>query len=181
MRITVSGAHRTGKTTLIRELVRCLPTYDSIEEPYHQLEEDGHVFAEEPSLADFELQLERSIDTILDSPENCLLDRCPCDMLAYLFTHEDAAEFDVQPWLPKVQDAMQRLDLVVFVPIEAPERVPEATADHGQWRQSVDEQLQSILLEDAWNFGVNSIEVRGAPAVRAQQVLKYLEEKIGHA
>jgi predicted ATPase len=36
----VSGAHRTGKTTLLEELSRSLPGYTVVEEPYRQLEED---------------------------------------------------------------------------------------------------------------------------------------------
>src|SRR6185369_13261844 len=60
MKIAVSGAHRTGKTTLVEELCRALPAYIAVDEPYHLLEEEGHEFAEMPSLEDFELLLERS-------------------------------------------------------------------------------------------------------------------------
>lgn len=42
MRIAVSGAHQTGKTTLIEELSRALPSYGVVDEPYHLLEEEGH-------------------------------------------------------------------------------------------------------------------------------------------
>ena len=55
MRIAVSGAHRTGKTTLIEELSRALPTYTVVDEPYHLLEEEGYEFEALPSVEDFEL------------------------------------------------------------------------------------------------------------------------------
>jgi len=87
MRIAVSGAHRTGKTTLLEELSRALPNHVVVDEPYYLLEEEGHEFAEIPSLGDFELQLERSIQCVEDSEEDQLFDRCPADMLAYLIAH----------------------------------------------------------------------------------------------
>lgn len=46
MKIAVSGAHWTGKTTLVEELSRTLPDHLSMNEPYYYLEEEGHVFPE---------------------------------------------------------------------------------------------------------------------------------------
>jgi len=178
MRIAVSGAHCTGKSTLISELERSWPTYVSMVEPYRQLEEEGHLFAEMPSVEDFELQLERSIDSILESNSDCLFDRCPADLLAYLMTHDDAVDFDVQGWLPRIQDAMQRLDLVVFVPIEDPDRIAVSADDHPHLRRRVDEELHDIVLQDQWSLGVPTLEVVGAPGERAQQVLAHLGSRI---
>jgi predicted ATPase len=174
MRIAVSGAHRTGKTMLIQELSRALPTYVAVDEPYYLLEEEGHDFAEMPSLEDFELQLERSIESILDSEGDCLFDRCPFDMLAYLITHEDSDGFDVDRWLPRARRALQRLDLIVFVPVEEPDRVIVSASDQRALRRRVDEELRDIVLEDRWSFGVEAIEVTGTPRGRARQVLAYL-------
>src|SRR5207247_11249902 len=81
LRIAVSGAHRTGKTTLVEELVRLLPTYTAIAEPYYFLEEEGHEFAEMPSLEDFELQLERSMKLLAEDGEDLIFDRCPASIL----------------------------------------------------------------------------------------------------
>ena len=64
MKIAVSGAHRTGKTTLVEELCRALPDHLSMNEPYYHLVEEGHVFPEMPSIEDFELQLDYSIEQI---------------------------------------------------------------------------------------------------------------------
>jgi predicted ATPase len=174
MRIAVSGAHRTGKTTLIEELDRALSGYEVVEEPYHLLEEEGHVFAEMPSLEDFELQLERSIECLAEVQENQLLDRCPADLLAYLMTHRDADGFDVELWLPRARSAMQQLDLVIFVPIEDPDRILVSEPDGGELRRRVDEELREILLEDRWDFGVEAVEVTGTVRERVRQVLAYL-------
>src|SRR5688572_21905120 len=119
MRVAISGSHRTGKSTLIAELAALLPSYTCVEEPYHLLEEEGHEFSHPPSVEDFEAQLERCIEALGEAGSDTLFDRCPLDLLAYLAVHEDAEGFDLEQWLPRVQEAVEALDLVVFVPIEA--------------------------------------------------------------
>jgi predicted ATPase len=171
MRIAISGAHRTGKTTLIEELSRALPTYGIVDEPYYLLEEDGHEFSEMPSLDDFELQLERSIRCIGDSDEDQLFDRCPADMLAYLLSHRDSDAFDVEVWLPRVESAMRRLDLIVFVPIESAGPVMALDSEDSHLRRRVDEELRDIVVGDRWDFGLEAIEVTGTLRERARQVL----------
>jgi hypothetical protein len=174
MRIAISGAHRTGKTTLIEELARALPNYEAAEEPYYQLEEEGHEFPAMPSLEDFELQLERSIESISESGESQIFDRCPADFLAYLLSHEDAGGFDLERWLPRVRPAMRRLDLVVFVPIEEPDCIDSAALEETDLRHTVDLELQEIVLDDRWDFGTEVLEVRGSLRNRTRQVLDRL-------
>jgi predicted ATPase len=170
MRIAVSGAHRTGKTALVEELGRALPTYEIVDEPYYLLEEEGHEFAAMPSLEDFELQLERSIYCLLSGEGNQIFDRCPADILAYLLTHQDSDSFNVELWLPRIRTAMQRLQLIVYVPIENPDRVNVATPDK-RLRVLVDDEMRDILQEDRCGFGAEVIEVTGSPCERARQVL----------
>lgn len=174
MRIAVSGAHRTGKTSLIAELTRALPTYGAVDEPYYLLEEEGHEFGEMPSVEDFELQLDRSIESIVDSEPDQIFDRCPADILAYLLTHDDAGGFDLASWLPRVQRAMERLDLIVFVPVERPDRVTVFGLHERDLRRRVDEKLREIILSDRWGFGVNVMEVTGATQERMRQVLAHV-------
>jgi predicted ATPase len=174
MRIAVSGAHQTGKTTLVEELTRALPVYAAVDEPYYLLEEEGHEFSEMPSLEDFELQLERSIECIAESEKNTLFDRCPADLLAYLHTHDDADGFDVEPRLSRVRRAMQQLDLIVFVPVEQPDRIMVTDANERRLRRRVDEELRDIVLGDRWEFGVDAVEVAGPPHERVHQVLAHV-------
>jgi hypothetical protein len=122
-----------------------------------------------PSLEDFELQLERSIQSLAEEGEDRIFDRCPADILAYLITHDESEGFDVDAWLPRVRSAVERLDLIVFVPIERPDRV--AIPDHAKLRRRVDEELRDILLNDRWGIGVEVLEVIGTPEERARQVL----------
>ncbi len=174
MRIAVSGAHRTGKTTLIGELTRVLPTYEAVDEPYHLLEEEGHEFAEMPSVEDFELQLERSIQCIVDSERDRIFDRCPADILAYLLTHDDSGGFDLDLWLPRVQSAMEQLDLIVFVPVERSDRIIVSGPQERDLRRRVDEELRDIILGDRWAFGVDAVEVTGTSQERIRQILAHV-------
>ena len=171
MKIAVSGSHCTGKTTLVEELHRALPAYVTVDEPYCLMAEEGHEFAAMPDLQDFECQLERSIQLIADSEEKSIFDRCPADMLAYLLTHRDSQEFEVETWLPRSRGAMERLDLVVYVPIEQPDRILFTDTDDGNLRDRVDEELREILIGDRWGIGTETLEVTGSEEERLRQVL----------
>ena len=124
-----------------------------------------------PSLEDFELQLERSIRSLAEEGTDRIFDRCPADILAYLITHDDSEGFDVDAWLPRVRCAVERLDIIVFVPVEHPDRVTNVERDHARLRRRVDEELRDALLNDRWGFGVEVLEVSGTPEARARQVL----------
>jgi hypothetical protein len=170
MKIAVSGSHNTGKTTLVEALADLPPTFAVFEEPYYQLVEEGHVFAEMPSLEDFELQLERSIETLGTQKRDCIFDRCPYDILAYLLTHDESAAFEIEGWLPLVEDAVRMLDVIVFVPIEDPDRMEDPESDHADLRRRVDGELAQMILEDRWNFGVLVVEVTGSAEERLQRI-----------
>jgi len=172
MRLAVSGSHNTGKTTLIEALIRAMPEYKLVDEPYRLLEDEGVQFAHTPSLADFELQLDRSIESITQRDGNCVFDRCPADFLAYCLRDHDSPSFQVAQWLPRVRHAMKLLDLIVLVPVEQPDRI--SFSEHARLRRRVDEEIREILLEDRWDFASEVLEVTGTVRERADLVLDYL-------
>jgi hypothetical protein len=174
MRIAVSGTHFSGKSTLVEELSTALPEYSTVDEPYYLLEEEGHEFAEPPSVEDFELQLERSIQNLEARESNVIFDRCPADLLGYLLTHPDAEAFDLEAWLPRVRLAIETLDLIVFVPIEGRDRIALPRSQDPRFRSQVDEELTDILLENSLGFDVEVIQVTGSPHERVRQVLAHL-------
>ena len=171
MKLAITGSHRTGKTTLAEALTSVLPHFETVPEPYHQLEEDGYEFPEMPGLEDFELQLELSIRQIRDSGGDVIFDRCPVDLLAYLTTHEDAEMFDEEKWLPEIRHAMENLDFVVFVPIESPDVMDDAEDEFPELRILVDETLRDIVHE----YHPNVIEVNGPLPERLRQVLSVID------
>jgi len=175
MRIAISGSHLVGKTTLAEALAEALTGHELVPEPYHQLEEDGHEFAEMPSLEDFELQLERSLECLEQDAAAVVLDRCPLDVLGYILTHEDADAFELDDWLTRIREQMATLDLVVFVPIEEPERiaVPRSQA---RLRAKVDAVLRELVVDDAYGLELAVLEVTGTPAARLRAVQAQLEQ-----
>ncbi|AKQ66062.1 hypothetical protein A176_002974 [Myxococcus hansupus] len=176
MRIAVTGSHRVGKSTLIDLLGEELEGYRLAEEPYLLLEEEGYEFATPPSLEDFVEQLRFSAELLHAEKDarDILFDRCPVDFLGYLQAHEDAEAFDLEEWLPRVRSAVQTLDLIVFVPIDAPDRIRLRAREDIHMRTAVDEALCRVLLDDPYELGVEVLTVHGSADARVKQVLERL-------
>jgi hypothetical protein len=176
MRIAISGTHFSGKSTLVAALSEALPQYVVVEEPYALLEEEGHLFADPPSLEDFELQLERAIENMDESGPDMIFDRCPADILGYILAHHDVTVFDLEQWLPRVRAAVQKLDVIIFLPLEEPDRIVLPSSQDAAYRQRVDDELKEVLQDDPFNFEVDVLEVTGSPQMRAGRVLAYLRK-----
>jgi hypothetical protein len=173
MRIAISGSHRTGKSALIEELSRLLPGYATVDEPYHVMVEGGHEFNHPPSLEDFEAQLAQSLESLGEGEPDVLFDRCPLDLLGYIFVHEDRDAFDVEDWLPRARAAIETLDLFVFVPIEAKDRIVfPRSADDAESRALVDAKLRELLVDDSLELGVEVLEVEGDLGMRTRTVIE---------
>jgi len=154
-----------------------MPAYTAVDEPYHLMEEDGHEFSHPPSIEDFEAQLERSIDELGEAGGEALFDRCPLDFLAYIAVHDDAESFDVQAWLPRIRDALETLDLVVYVPIEERDRVAASMSDDdAEMRTAVDEKLRELLVDDPYSLGMSVVEVSGNLQSRVRAVQQQLRQ-----
>ena len=167
MRIAISGTHFSGKSTLIAALLKQFPNFTSVEEPYILLEELGYEFSNPPSLDDFEHQLELSVKLILGSKNNTLFDRCPIDCLAYALA---LGEVDLESWTQKMEKAIQKLDLIVYLALE--DRIPILASEDLELRETVDETLQDLLLSDSLGIlkDVEILEVTGSLENRMRMV-----------
>jgi hypothetical protein len=172
MRIAISGTHHSGKSTLVEELSAVLPGYLTLEEPYYLLVEEGHELAEVPSVEDFELQLERSIECLSGSEPDVIFDRCPIDMLGYLLVL--AEDFHLKKWLPRVHAAIDTLDLIVFLPVEARDRIALPPSVDAGFRLDVDQTLKEIFLDDSLDLEMEVLEVTGSLHERVRQVVSHL-------
>ena len=169
MRIAISGAHFTGKSTLITSLLKLFPSYVAREEPYFVLEEQGYEFSNPPSEEDFEAQVECSVKTILESPDNTFFDRCPLDFLAYALA---VGKVDIESWIERMESAIELLDLIVFLPIENKDRIPIPVSEDLDLRERVNEHLQDFLLDDALGIikNISVLEVMGSLEKRIKMV-----------
>jgi len=171
MRIALSGAHRVGKTSLLERLSEELPDYELYAEPYFELEEAGAIFSEIPTTEDYLTQLLYSTKQIEKSNENSLFDRCPLDFFAYILATDPS--YSLQTTFARIQDSMQWIDLLVFVPIEEPDRIECPDSDLPELRNEVNE----IISEFINDFDVEIIEVRGSVTERVKQILNYIKCK----
>ena len=177
MRIAVSGTHFSGKSTLVASLLKQLPKYTLVDEPYLLLEEEGYEFSNPPTLEDFEQQLERSVAVINESQNNIIFDRCPLDYLAYALVVEEDI-IDVESWLQKMEEAIERLDLIIVVPIEHQDRIPVPPSEDRQLRMHVNEKLQEILLDDSLKIleDIDVLDVMGNVEQRTKMVTAKLKQ-----
>jgi hypothetical protein len=169
MRIAVTGAHGTGKSTLVGDFTDLHPAYEHREEPYWELAQQGVVFAGGPVVADLVEQLEQSCRLVLESARehDVIFDRCPIDFVAYL---EVVSAKEGEEWSPtgrqltSMEKALTALDLIVFVPITQPDEIA-AKIEFPKLRRAVDNRLRRILLEDELGLlavGPRVVEVTGS-------------------
>jgi hypothetical protein len=86
----------------------------------------------------------------------------------------DTKRIDVDHWLPRIRRAMERLDLIIFVPVEDPDRIVIAASENAYLRRRVDEELREILLDDRWGLPMEILEVTGTVRERVRRVLAHL-------
>jgi len=173
VRIAVSGTHRAGKSTLVEDLAEWLLGYRVVDEPYHLLEEAGFEFSDPPELEDWVEQPGRSLEELEgDASPDLLLDRCALDLVAYARVHENRTALDLEEWMPRVREAMRTLDLVVFVPIEQPDRIPVGPGEDAQLRAAVDRELAAMHVDDALGLDLDVVTVEGSRSERVARVLR---------
>lgn len=147
MRIAVSGAHGTGKTTLVEALAERLPGHAAVPEPYLLLEERGYAFDHPPSVEDYAVQLRASLGLLRRRAPNAIFDRCPLDFLGYAFASPGGERFDVEPWRGPITVAMRTLDLVVLLRAD-PAHDPPGDSEEESFRAEVDGWLRDIVEGD---------------------------------
>jgi nicotinamide riboside kinase len=166
MRIAVCGTHCTGKSTLVEEFLRVHPDFAHEPEPYTVLVEDyGEGFSEKPRVEDFLRQLEFNIARLHQHArgEHVIYERCPIDFLAYIDVLDQRT---AEPVLESVSDAIQHLDLVVYLPLT--DDLPDA--EYPKLRNAVDRRLSAIFRDN--EFDIVVVEAQGSTAQR----LRIIEE-----
>jgi len=190
MRVAISGTHCCGKTTLIDQFLLAHPDFAYQPEPYTVLQEDyGEVFAAEPSADDFYLQLEFNIDQLRGSrfSERVICERCPIDFLAYMLALSDLRRGEntsrlVERSLRMVKDAIELLDLIVFLPLNDMDGGGMSDSEDPELRIAVDSRLVGIFSDDDFNLFTSHrpvvLEVRGSTAQRLRKLESALETQL---
>lgn len=168
MRIAVSGTHGAGKSTLMDEFLRMHDEFTHEPEPYTVLVEDfGEEFSDQPNVEDFRRQLEFNIDRLRQHApgEKVIYERCPVDFLAYVDALEPRS---VEALLGPVSEAMQNLDLIVYLPLADDQTIE---SEYPKLQKAVDQRLSKILLDDELAI-INTpvVEATGSTAQRLRLV-----------
>jgi AAA domain len=183
MRVGISGAHGTGKTTLAEELRARLPGHVVTGEAYYLLEEEGYEFGYPPSIEDYQAMLARSV-RLMTSPlaaSGVIFDRTPLDYLAYLVAAgmDPSGEAGAAAAL---RQAFATLDLLVVIPVTPEtERVLPA-AEMPALRSRMNGALIGLVYDDpleVWG-SIPILELSGPVAGRADAVLAALDQ-VRHA
>jgi len=132
------------------------------------VEDYGEEFSAEPCVEDFLRQLEFNLERLGQHSENVIYERCPLDFIAYL----KALDANVSEALSeRVSDAMQQLDLIVYLP-----RDDASDGEYPKLRRAMDHQLNEILT----STNVTVVEATGSTAQRLRAVENALTD-IKHA
>ncbi|MEY8758948.1 AAA family ATPase [Chryseobacterium tongliaoense] len=165
MQIAFTGAHRVGKTTLTEEIAESLPDYELINEPYLQLEEEGYLFSEIPTLNDYIEQFNLSVEQTGNSDDDVIFDRCPLDLLAYIYAI--SKKKNIAALYEEMSTAIAEIDLLVFVPVEKVDVIICQDSDLPNLRHEVNDILQDWIGD----FRNEILEVTGTLENRKKQVL----------
>ncbi|WP_170951802.1 ATP-binding protein [Synechococcus sp. GEYO] len=127
MRIAISGSHSLGKSTLVWDWIKRHPQYTREEEPFRALYGEMYDirFRQECNRLHDGIQMyyNASRVSLYSSINDCVIfDRAPIDYIAYSQYTADKQITDidnafVEAMVPRVIERLQRLDLVVFVPM----------------------------------------------------------------
>ncbi len=181
MRIAISGTHCCGKSTLVEAFLRGHQHYQHEPEAYEALEDlYGETFAAEPSADEFYQQLEYQLGRLAEyrAGERVIFERSPLDYIAYLqalgeLGRAGASEELTEQAHEVAPDAIRRLDLIVYLPLEG-ELASAGDVEDPKLRWAVDERLAGILLDDDLGLFTTSrpkvIEARGTTPQRLRTV-----------
>jgi hypothetical protein len=186
MRIAVSGTHFIGKSTLIEDFVKIHPEYRCEIEPYYKLQEEKAMeLSLEPSLDSLLEQLDYSIEQLgqCAKEKNVIFDRCPVDFIAYAMRIADQDSMDINDSevadrFPEVKEALNNLDLIVFLPITK-EHPIEYMEENPAYRKAADKCFKKLYRDDICDifprYGhPKIIELWGDRSTRIMKLESYL-------
>ena len=165
MRIAISGSHSLGKSTLVWDWIKRHSQYTREEEPFRSLHGEMYDirFRQESSRLHNGIQMyyNASRVNLYSSINDCVIfDRAPVDYIAYSQYTADKKTTDIDDafvgaMVPRVRETLQRLDLVVFVPMT--DRWPVDMEDDGirpidlPYRAEVDAIFKQIYRDERFS------------------------------
>jgi hypothetical protein len=183
LRIAVSGAQGTGKSTLIAAFLGHRPSYTYEPEAYEVLADDVDLTSSEgPTPEGLETLLQYTVSTIAAraADPDVVFERSPVDYLAYAAANRstwdrDAVASFLRASVPAVRVALRSLDLIVLLPVSREGPISAGADDDARYRNRVDRRLRQALVDDDYDlFGHGSPRVVELPALPDRQLVELL-------
>jgi len=176
MKITLTGTHSVGKTTLLKELQkqRCLEKYTFVSEmtrklPKNKINSNG---TDEIQRAIMQMH----VDNI--KLKNCILDRGVFDGVAYtgyLNMYGNVSDEMFEKAYDIFFQLVSEYDIVFYIPIEF-QLVPDGVREEGNWffREWVDTRINAVTKQFKDYYKL--VKVRGNLKERVKICLKAIKE-----
>jgi hypothetical protein len=188
MRISISGTHFIGKSTFIDDFIKVHPDYIHEIEPYYQLQEEQNIeFSEDPTLECLLEQLDYCIKRLDDfsNQPNVIFDRCPIDFVAYSMDIMKRSGINlndsvVSERFPNIKEALENLDLIVFVPIIQEHESDYIAQEDWAYRKAIDKYFKKIYRDEIYDVFPSYnhpkiIEIWGNRQERIEKLETYLQ------
>lgn len=182
MRVSISGSHGVGKSTLMGAFLAERSDYIEEPEAFEVLADSIALLPSEgPDLEGLDDLLEHTVSAMLGYPSgaSAIFERCPLDYLAYARASEsiDASERErfIGRSLPNVRQALLHLDLIVLLPVVG-SPIEARPGDNVEFRGRVDEVLHGLLVDDDEGLFVDFgspqvVELSSSPNLQLRQLL----------
>lgn len=163
MRIAVSGAHSTGKTTLISAFLAKRPHYGHEPEAFETIgDEIGLTSGEGPSPEGLQSLLEYTATALRSHAGGAcvIVERSPVDYVGYAAASrgtwpKGAIREFIGAQAPLVRDCLRYLDLIVLLPVSTRGPVRARPDEDVRFRKRVDECLRRALVDDEYELFVD--------------------------
>ena len=195
MRIAISGSHSLGKSTLVQDWIASNPQCIHEEEPYRALRDNYEIeFRQKSNRLHNGIQLYYNVGRVMRyhrSTDNVIFDRAPVDYIAYsqYTANHGTTDIDdafVESMVPVVREALERLDILVFLPITDQWQV--AMEDDGirpvdhPYREEVDTLFKEIYRNGRFEVTRTGhpprlVELWGPPEERVKKLAQVVVEE----
>lgn len=195
MRIAISGSACQGKSTLVNDFLKNWPNYKRSQESYRRVVKEKNLPLNKQASKESQYEILKCILNDLKASsknDNIIFDRCCLDNIVYsLWSNaKNTSDIDdefIKECIPLVQESMNYLDIIFFLPIT---KVSPVQVTEKEYRETDDEYIKEIdNIFKSISYGLSKtgkspffpdedrppiIEIFGTPEQRVEMIKLYV-------